>query len=285
MIPQEILTGIIEKTSTGFILFDREWNLVFVNQPVLNELNCSEEKLRELNWIDFLTKNHKRLNKKLLHRLMNLFWRKPVKNKPLKVFINQKKYIIFIISAKGIKINNNFFYLFTCREMTKEHFASVRAVEFHKSYKRQIKMAKKIQKTINNSVIDKIVGKNYIYHFYSIFLPSHDLSGDIININQINRRYFSIFIGDGRGHGLSSAIYSSLIYSYVNLLAAEVTKGETDIVRLVELINQLSYKDFTKGGEYYFFSGVFILIDGDYDEFSIINAGHPPVFYFSSSKK
>ena len=62
----------------------------------------------------------------------------------------------------------------------------------------------------------------------------------------------------------------------------EVAKGETDIVNLVKSINSLSYNDFTKGDEYYFFSGIFILIDGDNDCFSIVNAGHPPIFYLSA---
>ena len=282
---QDLLAYIVQETSTGFVIFDTKWKLTFVNQAILHELGISKKSLKDLKWMNWITKNHNHLNTKSLLKLMNFLWRKPQKNKLVKIFISKRKYIIVMISSKQIRINEQPYYLFTCREMTKEHFASVRAVEFHKAYRREIQTARMIQKTINNSIIDKVVGKNYEYRFYSTFLPSQDLSGDIINVSQINRRYSSVFVGDGKGHGLPAAIYSSLIYSYNSLLAMEVAKGETDIVNLVQSINKLSYHDFVKGDEYYFFSGVFVLIDGGNDCFSIVNAGHPPIFYLSSGRK
>ena len=118
------------------------------------------------------------------------------------MFTGKRKYIILAISSKQTHIDEQSYYLFTCREMTKEHFASARAVEFYKSYRRDIRIARTIQKTINNSIIDKMVGRNYEYRFHSAFLPSQVLSGDVINVSQINRRYSSVFVGAGRGHGL-----------------------------------------------------------------------------------
>ena len=285
LMTQEISSQVLQKIPAGIFVFTHDWSLIFANDTALSDIDVSFEELQDFHWMNWLVVKNPKLNLRSLRKFLHLFWSKSIKNRRMNISINPDSHLVFLVSIKNIYIAEVKYRMIISRETTVEHKKTMRALKFYKSFRRDLRVAKVIQNTINNSIIDKIVGKDYIFHFYSKFMPSDELSGDLININQISRRYFSVFSGDGKGHGLPAALYSSLIGSYLNILALEVVSGEQDLASVINLVNQVAYKDFTKGGEYYFFSGVFLLVDGNENQFSIVNAGHPTPFYIDSNKK
>jgi|GEM_PF-1373324 len=143
----------------------------------------------------------------------------------------------------------------------------------------EYEIAGRIQRNINDYIVDMIEGRYFKYHFKRLFMPSGILSGDIVNVKTVSRRYSSVFIGDGRGHGFPAALYSALIHSYLNMMATEINQGVDSTAKLMTEMNRFACRDFSETGEFYFFSGVYGLIDGNTKKFCITNAGHPyPIF-------
>jgi len=174
------------------------------------------------------------------------------------------------------------FIILTFYDITE--FFSLRNQLLSKGLKRDIQIARKIQKNTNNFIIPFIEGRFFKYEFQNIFIPSSLVSGDIIQIKQVNRRYTSLFVGDGRGHGISAAMYSALINSYLNMVTAKILEGSTELEKIWEKVNNLAYRDFSGTGEYYFFSGIYGLIDGNNKSMEIINGGHPPLILVENGK-
>ncbi len=282
---QEVLFRVLKEIPTGIFVFDKNWHLIFTNEIAISDINVPFEKIKDHNWINLLIKHNSSLKEHSFRRLLQMFWSNSITNRLIKMMISEDTYLIFLTSIKKIIINEIIYHVVILRETTKEHKSSLIAIQFYKRFRRDLKIVKNFQKVINNSIIEKIIGKDYIFKFYSKFIPSGELSGDLINVTQISRRYFSVFLGDGRGHGLPAALYSPLIYSYISRLSLEVNSGKNNLANLINHINLLAYEDFTKGGEYYFFSGIFILVDCDKNCFSIVNAGHPIPFYRDSNQK
>jgi len=148
--------------------------------------------------------------------------------------------------------------------------------KFKKNLRLEYSIARKIQKNINNYIMEMIEGRFFKYRFERIFKPATILSGDLINIKQVNRRYTSFFLGDGKGHGLPAAMFSTLIHSYLNILASKIIQGDPDTGKLFSQINTQAQKDFQDSGEHYFFSGIYALLDGNTREIRLVNGGHPP---------
>ncbi len=193
LITQEILSQILKEMPTGILILNDDWPLVFANDTAIFGLNIHLEELEGIRCMDWLIGRNSKLSLTLLRIFLNIFWPSPVKNRRIRISFNQDSYLVFLVLLKNICIASLEYRVVLLRETTIEHRDAMRAVKLHKSFRRDLKMAKIIQKIINNSVLDQVLTKDYIFHFHSKFMPSNDLSGDLINIHQIHRRYVSFF--------------------------------------------------------------------------------------------
>ncbi len=275
---------ILDFLPIGICIFDQNWQLSYCNKRISNEMKASFSDVEGNKWMSWLFRYNQKLTVNKIQHFLNTFGDIGFDNQRIEIINSEGKTMNYLISVDKKKIREDTFRICILQEITESHKVEIEALEFKKKFSRDLKMAKKMQNNINNSIINQINGKKYIYNFYSKFLSSEYLSGDVMNVNRIDDRFFSVFIGDGRGHGLPAALYASLIYSYLNLFAIEVNMGERNTSTLVEKINKIAYRDFIKGKEYYFFSGIFMLIDLVEDSFVITNAGHPHPFFIQDNE-
>lgn len=189
---------------------------------------------------------------------------------------------VFVIRFTILREKTESNVLTLIEDNTDTYRKELAASQFRADILSELKIAKRVQKHLNNSILDLIEGRFLKYNFYSAFYPSTALSGDVMNIRIINRRFTSVFIGDGKGHGVPAAMYSGLLYSYLNMFGLQINNSEIDITGAVTDINKLAHEDFSRGGEYYFFSGIFLIIDGDSTEVKVLNAGHPPGYFYTN---
>ncbi|MDH4199318.1 MAG: anthranilate phosphoribosyltransferase [Spirochaetia bacterium] len=279
LMSEKLLSNIIENSPIGYCLVSADLNLKYINPKLLEYLALTSDQLLDKKWISLLVeKNYLHDRKKSFVRWLAIKFC-TIDSKP-----SSKKFITKITGNSNIEycVEINPVQMETLRLITVYPVSGTIAL-YHNRMTRTLnseyKIASKIQRNINDFIIDMIEGRFFRYHFKRLFMPSSLLSGDIVNIKTVSRRYSSIFIGDGRGHGIPAALFSALIHSYLNITASEVTHGIADTALLVNNVNKYAFRDFSGTGEFYFFSGVYGLIDGNTRNFSITNAGHPyPVF-------
>ncbi|MDH4263411.1 MAG: SpoIIE family protein phosphatase [Spirochaetia bacterium] len=267
---------ILHNSPIGYCVISNDLELEFINDKLLKLLEISYEQVTGKKWVYLIIeKNYLQTKSKIFLR-----W--------LKIKFNaemiQNKYILKIFEDSGVE-----FYMQIDRLLnTKKKLVTIYPVSgtilLHQSrishkLNSEYEIAGRIQRNINNYIMDMIEGRFFKYHFKRLFMPSGVLSGDIVNIKPVSRRYSSVFLGDGRGHGLPAALYSSLIHSYLNIMGTEVNQGINSSAALMQQINKYAFRDFSETGEFYFFSGIYGLIDGNTRDFCITNAGHPyPLF-------
>ena len=217
---------VVREAPVGIAIFDDKWSLLFANDAVLSNLNADFDELKGSLWADWFIKREPRFNHRMFPRFLRRFCTGFIENRRVILPVEKESYLVFVISIKEISFHQKTYHLLVAQDITKEREDSLRAIRFQKRFRRELKIARVAQKVINNSVVEKITAKDYIFYFHSRFMPSRYLSGDVINVTQIDQRYFSVFLGDGKGHGLPAALYSSLLYSYMNLISMEVSSGE-----------------------------------------------------------
>ena len=266
---------------SGVILFDTTWKLLSINLFLREELELINKDLTEYKWFDLLKfQDVLNFNNKIL-RFLQRYWSYPKKNELVRCYINKNIYKDFLVSSKYITHHDKNYILCSILPIDKIKSLNCNALSFKKSLYKDVMLTKEIQRYLNNSMIKSLVTEEFNYSFYTKFIPCNYLTGDIINITPIQNFLF-IFIGDVKGHGLPAAFYSSLVYSYINILVNDVILGEHNLSTLVSKINKLAYKDFIKGKDYFFFSGIFILVDMNNRKLSIVNAAHTTLYYIES---
>jgi len=275
---------ILENSPVGYCIISGDLKLEYVNQRLLEYLEIESGKLLDKKWINLIIdKNFLQFKEKIIIRWLKIkFNSESSENKfIIKLFDNLP--IEFFIQISKIQNNSSLKEISPNKRLVTIYPVSGTILLYQSRLKRKLdieyQIAGKIQRNINNSILNSIEGRYFKYYFKRLFMPSGVLSGDIVNIKPVSRRYSSIFLGDGRGHGLPAALYSALIHSYLNMMASEVNSGQNSTAKLIEQINKNANRDFSETGELYFFSGVYGLIDGNTREFCLTNAGHPlPLF-------
>jgi serine phosphatase RsbU (regulator of sigma subunit) len=267
---------ILENSPNGYCILNISLEMLSASPRFLELFRSPWESLKDLNWIELiLEKNFQKKREKAFLRWFHLKLN-TIKTESTLVsrIIDDFRSEFFIVIKPLYKLEHtekefliSIFPLGDVMKLLKERL--------NQKVYREYRIAGKIQRNLNDYIIEMIEGRFFKYHFNRVFLPSSYLSGDIVNIKTVSRRYSSMFIGDGRGHGLPAALYSSLINSYLNIIAKEVSDGNDSPARLLEDVNKNAYRDFTGSGEYYFFSGFYGLIDGNGKDFTFTNAGHP----------
>lgn len=269
------LRSIIDGISAGIGVFDSDEGLLYANHALLQALNLSFSDIEGDSWQQYL---YSELSSEGNLQGLNIeFFESDIQNRYIEVKQADGEPLLFLVSSRKVAVDGQTLTVMTFHEHGSIQWREKEAVRFQTHFASELKLARKIQDQINNNIIEMIEGRFFKYHFYSSFLPSSYLSADIMNVNTVTRRYSSIFLGDGRGHGIPAALYSGLIYSYLNAVATDIAAGNDEITSVVANLNRSAFDDFSKNTDYYFFSGVFALIDGNTDLLHLTNGGHPPV--------
>ena len=123
------------------------------------------------------------------------------------------------------------------------------------------------------------------YKFDSMVLPSLYLSGDFVDYFKIDDKYTVFYIADISGHGVSSALVTVFLKSFMNKAREELFQSHNnnllDPTKLLSVLNkELLKEDFGK------FSTLFYgVIDHEKNTLIYCNAGHFPEPFLSSNGK
>lgn len=105
-------------------------------------------------------------------------------------------------------------------------------------------------------------------HCDYIYQPLIKVSGDYLDINQLEEGIYSCFIADISGHGVAAALISSMLKVFFSLYAKDVLSSEL----LFEMLNQ-EFSNYLNLGEYFTsFYGIYFHKE---KKFVYTNANHP----------
>lgn len=113
----------------------------------------------------------------------------------------------------------------------------------------------------------KVKSFNGIYCDY-IYIPLLKVSGDFVDISELEENIYGFFISDISGHGVAAALISSMLKVFFSLYAKDVLSPQL----LFEILNQEFYS-YLNAGEY--FTSFYGIYFQEERRFVYTNANHP----------
>lgn len=146
--------------------------------------------------------------------------------------------------------------------------------EARESKRRELEVAKRIQKSILPTNLNSIAGLKFSIKYY----PNSELSGDIYDIFECYPGYVRIFIADATGHGINAALVTMLIKSEYEQLK-EIIREPSEILKFLnnEFIN--SYNNLKE-----IFPAFIIDIDLNKKNIQYSSAGHCTQLFINGNK-
>ncbi|HPB82273.1 MAG TPA: PAS domain S-box protein [Spirochaetota bacterium] len=142
---------------------------------------------------------------------------------------------------------------------------------------KDLKLAQLIQRSFLPKKIPKINDLISDYRYY----PLDKVGGDFFSINTINKNTLSVFIGDVAGHGVSAALFLSLVKSATERIAKKYAQQPD---RYITELNRILIEEMPS----FFITAIYSLFLRDTEKnamtFSFSNGGHPYPLHFSAAE-
>ncbi len=145
--------------------------------------------------------------------------------------------------------------------------------------KRNLQAAAKVQQALLPSTLPEMDG----LHFAWAFRPNEELSGDILNVIQLDDDHVALYLLDVTGHGLASAMLSVAVSRLLSpvrsatalLYERDAVTGEYSVARPGKVATRLAMRFEWDAETAQFFTFVYGLINRRTREFAYACAGHP----------
>lgn len=155
--------------------------------------------------------------------------------------------IFSVMSSPIIADDGNVYYAVeVLRDITKEKEMERELIRQNMKLQHDLDMARKVQMQLLPQNV-KIPGLDFAY----LYRPCDDLSGDMVNIFQIDRDHIGIYIADVSGHGVSASMLTIFIISSLN------RKSHSPSRTLYRLFRQYNSGDFDKDSYITIFYGIY----------------------------
>jgi serine phosphatase RsbU (regulator of sigma subunit) len=115
--------------------------------------------------------------------------------------------------------------------------------------------------------------------FLSLYFPTGDVSGDFFSVFPIGENAAGVFICDVMGHGVRSALITSMIRA----LMEEHAQATTDPGKLLTRVNHALSFILKQADTTMFATCFYVVADVQSAEFRFANAGHPPALHVRSA--
>ncbi|ANW99779.1 phosphatase [Thermoclostridium stercorarium subsp. thermolacticum DSM 2910] len=165
--------------------------------------------------------------------------------KKIEVFNNR---IFSVMSSPIIADDGNVYYAVeVLRDITKEKEMERELIRQNQKLQHDLEMARKLQMQLLPRKNVKIPGLDFAY----LYQPCDDLSGDMVNIFQVDRDRVGIYIADVSGHGVSASMLTIFIISTLNKKTRSPSRA------LYRLFRQYNLGDFDKDSYITIFYGIY----------------------------
>lgn len=169
--------------------------------------------------------------------------------------------IFSVMSSPIVADDGNVYYAVeVLRDVTKEKEMEREIIKQNLKLQHDLEMAKKLQmQLLPRNIKLPNLDFAYVYH------PCDDLSGDMVNVFQIDNERIGIYIADVSGHGVSASMLTIFIISTLNKRTPSPARA------LHRLFKQYNSGDFDKDAYITVFYGIY---NTRTHAFTYSNAGH-----------
>ena len=263
----DIIDLVLDDTNISALIYDEKRIINYVNKAFIQQTGYKKKDIIGEH-IDFLksdehsfmfydnikatTRNNLKWagNLKIKRKDGSSFWEACV-IKPLKKFQNEQYYVIIALNRNEMIINKE-------------------------NHKREIEMAAAIQNSIlSKSIINKDIAISGRYY------PLNKISGDTYHWEALDQEKYIVLLCDVIGHGIGSALVTTVVSSIVRDLKNQWTTGEDFLKKLNNQIIDLLSQN--KSAQDYYFTAIFLEIDTSTQSIKYFNCGHPSIYYFNNN--
>lgn len=131
--------------------------------------------------------------------------------------------------------------------------------------KHELELARKVQM----GLMPKAPPPRGVLRFAVRYQPTNMLGGDVYDFYQLDNNRFGILIADVTGHGVNSALLSTM----VKALAGPVSLAGATPSQVMEALDSALERYFPEG---YFLTGFHLIINETTGDFEFAGVGHPP---------
>jgi PAS domain S-box-containing protein len=244
----DLSVAIIKKAPIGFILFDNEQHVIFCNEILEQFTGFSIDEILKSNLFDLIIKDKKYIN--ISKNKIDNAVKKSFDDLDINFIRKNGKTGVLHISGSGFDIADNKYILLVIQDVTKKKEfdkviestydnimqstidldAALKKIKEQRrvleDYKSKIEHELKVAKTVQKSIIPKNFLENDNISIWGVSLPNEELGGDYFDFFQPSESKLGILIADVSGHGVPSALITTMIKVYFEKYAKEFIETE-----------------------------------------------------------
>jgi PAS domain S-box-containing protein len=285
-----LLQTMIKKAAMGLILYDSEKKVVFCNDTILNMVGYAAGEIIGSNFFSIVVKDEKYLKVALLK--LDSCYSKPFDDYDIQVTKKTGGTLFLHLAGSIIDDSGSIFALLIAQDITRKKAfekviestydnimqstidldAAMKKIKEQRQaledYKAKIESELKVAKSVQKSIIPKIFFSNQNLSIWGVSLPSAELGGDYFDFFQPDDTKLGILVSDVSGHGVPSALITTMIKVYFEKYA--MLYAESDLV--FKSINSEVTKTLLETG--FYFTAFYSIIDLDTMIVTSTSAGH-----------
>lgn len=289
-ISDALLQSVVAKGSMGLVLFDANKKVVFCNDTILSITAYTKDELLGTDFFDLLAKDDKYKNA-AFSKLESCF-KKPFDDFDIQVIKKSGGTIFLHIAGSAIIHLGATYALLVIQDITtKKAFekviestydnimqstidldAALKKIKEQRQvleeYKAKIERELNVAKSIQKSILPKNFFSNANVSIWGVSKASAEIGGDYFDFFQPDESKLGILVSDVSGHGVPSALITTMIKVYFGKYATSFV--ETDYV--LRSINAEVTKTLLETG--FYFTAFYSVVDLDTMQIASTCAGH-----------
>ncbi|MBN2533779.1 MAG: SpoIIE family protein phosphatase [Spirochaetales bacterium] len=300
-VEEKLLASILSHSYVGFILFNSNKKVIFVNDIIEKFCGYTKDELIDTHFFEVVVKDEKYL-KLVQSKLDGCYNNRPFEDFDLTIHHKNGKKIIFHLEGSVMEEENNKFALLVIQDITrKKEFekviestydnimqstidldAALKKIKEQRrvleEYKSKMEQELNIAMTVQKTIMPKEFLSNENVSVWGISIPNKELGGDYFDFFHPDFSKLGILIADVSGHGVPSALITTMIKVYFERYAKEFVEPE----RVFSLINNEVTKTLQETG--FYFTAFYSILDLDTMIITSTSAGHDFAICYDSKK-
>lgn len=154
-------------------------------------------------------------------------------------------------------------------------------LDWHKNQESKIQYEMSLASRVQQSLLSPPIEEEDIL-INASYLPSSNLAGDMYYWEKLDEYRYGVMLFDMMGHGVSA----SLVCMYISSVLREAIKNLKDPELVISEMNRyMNLLENENDSFFYYFTGVYMIIDKKNKTVEYINAGHPTCYALVDGKE
>ncbi len=244
----DLQAAIIQKASIGFVLLDSDKKVIFINSVIDRITGFPQEELKGSDFFGLLVKDPKYLN--LVKTKLDHVAKRPFDDLDLNIVKKNGSPAILHIIGSVFEDEGAHYTMLVVQDVTKKKEfekviestydnimqstidldAALKKIKEQRrvleDYKAKIEHELKVAKTVQKSIIPREFLENEYISVWGVSIPDEELGGDYFDFFSPTESKLGILIADVSGHGVPSALITTMIKVYFEKYAKEFIETE-----------------------------------------------------------